>query len=313
MSLFQKITRNRLPGFLRILIETPQEFNELDEAIEEIKEAEGTRVAVELFGEPFAEDLYPLHYKKVFRELKSAADSVGKEIDFTILTMLNFERPIQLEVIDLMKWLSREEIDHRLVAMYSVSSHRNNNFKNNIDVLGDFVSKIDIVMNKNTIQFLLADHQDEYLDELYERYPFSIAHYYSTPGAFNRKERVKFFPRREQDIYDAYLKALDRFPKADCFNIWKRTALDATYVAEIGCQGEQVCLKKDNVQYCNYNGNCDNGKTCDIFIHKHNCLGCKYFNRCEVDCYFSEIDKAVERMDDCMLKKIYEELRRRYE
>jgi radical SAM protein with 4Fe4S-binding SPASM domain len=268
-----------------------------------------TMTGGELFQDSFDKDIYDQY---LFFMQKINNSKLKTDINFTLITNLNFNSNTLEKVIDLLKKAENLGIECKLGTSWDPTGRPlGSSFDKNIKILKKYILGITIVLTKPSIDNILRKNND-YLDYLYENYSIDFDYYVPTEYA------DKMMPS-DRDLLNIFrmftvkyknFKTVESWLKSDyneisCGNLNKITILP---------DGSLVPCRQLDYKQESFNSPIQkdtNSVMINNYLSKYNCLGCEYFNKCTLSCFVMNDHKTYtgkETLSKCLYKILFEEL-----
>lgn len=186
-----------------------------------------------------------------------------------------------------------------------------NRYMDNIKLFKNYISGFAFNMIKPSLDIVMGKIKDDIgvmqcYNYIYDN--FKTCYDYYAPDEYMRKEYTPTY----SDLYNFFKYMIKHYPKTEPFNSWLNnkentlTCMRTTYITNNGIveRCREFATKESNC----FNTTGNNDEMENKFLKKYNCLSCKYYSRCTMGCFMYFDYKDSKDYDDCIYKRIFEEL-----
>lgn len=260
----------------------------------------------EIFNDDITDKMF-VDYNAFCIQVNYFAMQRGLTVRFNFVTNLIFTKNIE-NVQYLLMYVENSMIS----TSYDFSGrgldiNRMMTFKANLERFKDRIGVVGFVLTKPSIRKLLADKDKFFKETLYKNYPIYFDWYVPEATA------DKMMPS-EQEMLDALLYLAEHYPNTEpvksmleneqnqmtCFSLNKTTILPSG--KEVTCR----YLEYDKDKFINEIDYSSNANIVQAHLDRHDCMSCKYYNRCQFRCFVQADWKDQERLPTCFLKTFFD-------
>lgn len=248
-------------------------------------------------------------YFQFYEIIRKYCEDTNTEFRINFVTNLIFQKNV--EMVD---WLmSKTDPKHVMLstsydfAGRGLDINRSIVFKKNIQHYKDRIGVVGFVLTKPSIRKLLSGKDKFFKEVLYAQFPLYFDWYVPEKAA------AKMLPS-EQEMLDALLFVAEHYPniepvksmlendtnKMTCYSMNKTTILP---------DGKEVTCRYLNYEEKDFLTEIDystNDGIIQSHLDRHDCLSCKWFQRCQFRCFVQADWAELERLPDCFIKTFFD-------
>lgn len=176
-------------------------------------------------------------------------------------------------------------------------------FFQNLEVLGEYVQTVNVVITKQNIQIFLDGKEGDEFVWLCDRYDVYFDHYIPS-------QLYAYHQPDEDLISQLYIKLNDKYPNSYPIKDWKRNVVNETT-----CRSTKIINKDGVISTCWSEAGKDaildekegliakdNAEV--AFVEHYGCFSCEFYQRCGLRCFLHDTVLG-EKSKDCSIKAMF--------